>query len=74
MLSGQIFDLASLLANDISSVFQTRVDQFFVFNIDQGTEEGNAGGEKRKTPEWEKLDEVVGHEGSKEGLLESVLG
>lgn len=68
VLSSQILDLVRLFTDDIASMFQMRVDQFLVFNVDQRCEEDNAGAEQRETPERKKFDEVVGDKRSEESL------
>jgi hypothetical protein len=49
-------------------MLEVAINQLLVGNVDQGSEEDDAGREEGHAPHGEELDEVVGEEGSKEGL------
>lgn len=68
MLSGEIFDLGGLLANDVTSVLDLSVNHVLVLDVDQRTKEGNTGSEQRHAPEWEQLDKVVRGDSCDESL------
>jgi hypothetical protein len=62
VLRGEILDLACLLANDVTSMLNMRIDDLLVFNVDKGCEVYGCSEDEAETPKWKPLDEVVGDE------------
>lgn len=71
LLLSNVSNLGSLGFDNIDGVLEVVVDQFFVVNIDQRSQEGHKGANDSKTPVRDNLGEVVGQE-SKDGSLEPV--
>ncbi len=72
MLGSQVFDLASLLTDDMRGIRKLGVDQLLVLQVDQRAKEDDAGEEQRHAPEGEQLDEIVGEECGQKSLIMSV--
>ena len=69
MLSGEVADLAGLLAYEVVGVVDVLVNELSVLDIDKRGEEEDGVEDESKTPKWEPLDEPVGEEGRDEALV-----
>jgi len=67
MVAGELSDLFGLLVGNIRSLVEVLIDDLFVRLVDKRCEEHNGGGDERETPEWDKLDQKVGDEGTEKG-------
>lgn len=67
-MAGKLSDLFGLLVGNIRSLVEVLIDDLLVRLIDKRREEQNEGRDKRETPEWDKLDQIVGDEGTEKGL------
>ncbi len=45
------------------------INQILGLDVDEGTEEGDQGGEERQSPNREPFDEIIGEEGCEKGLI-----
>jgi hypothetical protein len=68
MVSREVLYLSSLLVHKLASVCEVSIDNLLVLDVDEGAEVDAGSEDQSKTPKWEPLDEVVGHEGSEECL------
>jgi hypothetical protein len=68
MVSGELFDLVSLLIENITGVPQILIDKFLILNIDEGDEVCQGDGSQRKTPNWQPFDQPVRKKGCDERL------
>ena len=68
LFSGLFFQLVCLLAGDLLGVFDMRVDQFAVRDVDEGAEINHGSRDQGQTPHGKELDEPVGDESCQECL------
>lgn len=68
MLVGKTLDLGCLLAGHLATLLELSIDDFLILDVDEGSEEGDEGSNQGQAPKWDELDEVVGDQGSEEGL------
>lgn len=61
-------NLLSLRVDNLRGVVDMVVNKLLVGSVDQGHEEENGGANDGQTPVGDELDEIVGDEGSSEGL------
>jgi len=64
MLAGESLDLLALLVDNLGGIGNVMVNELLVHLVDEGSQEEDGGGDKRQTPEWDDLDQVVRDEGS----------
>lgn len=69
VLVGKTLDLSCLLASNLSTLLQLSINDFFVLDVDERSEVGDESSDQGQAPEWDKLDEVVGDQGSEESLM-----
>lgn len=74
VVASQLTNLLGLLVCDIGSLGDIVVDNLLVGLVDEWCNEGDDGGKESQTPEWNKLDQEVGDEGSEESLEMSARG
>ena len=68
LLDCHVLDLGRLTPDDLACMVQTIVDCFAILDIDEGCQIHDEGRDQSQAPEWNKLDEPVGEEGSRECL------
>lgn len=69
MVAGEVLDLLALLVDNIGGIGNVVIDKLLVGLVDEGCEEEDGSGDKRQTPEWDDLDQVVREKGTKESLF-----
>lgn len=67
--TGDALELFSLGANNILCILNVVIDQLLVGGVDQGHSKEEGGGNERKAPVWDDLDEPVRQE-SADGNLD----
>lgn len=68
MLAGEGLDLLGLIVDDLGGAGEVVIDELLVGLVDKGSKEEDGGGDKRQSPEWYNLDEVVREECGNESL------
>lgn len=71
LLNSNLLNLDGLLVDNTGHVADLGIDGLLVLLVDEWSQEENRGADQRETPEWDNLDQVVGDEGSNEGLENS---
>lgn len=69
VVAGELLDLRGLLVDNAGGIVDVAVDEFLVGLVDERGKEEDGGGDESKAPQWDDLDQVVGGEGTEEGLV-----
>ena len=67
-MAGELLDLFGLLVDDGGDIVQVGIDELLVGLVDERRDKQDGSREEAEAPEWDNLDQVVGDEGSEEGL------
>lgn len=73
VLTGKLLDLFGLLVDNARNLSKEVVDDLLVGLVDEWRNKENRGSDESETPEWNKLDQIVRDERSKEGLSRSAI-
>ena len=68
LLDSNLPNLDGLLVDNARHVTDLGIDGLLVLLVDEWSQEEDGGADQGETPEWDNLDQVVGDEGSNEGL------
>lgn len=68
MVACKLLDLFGLLVDNGGDIREVGIDELLVGFVDKRCDEEDGSREEAQTPDWDDLDQVVGDEGSEEGL------
>ena len=68
LLDSDLLDLNGLLVDNTGHVANLSINGLLVLRVDEWSQEEDGSADQREAPEWDNLDQVVGDEGSNEGL------
>ena len=68
VLAGLFLELVGVIIQDLAAVFDVRVDQFSIGDVDERAEVDDGCGDQSQTPDWEEFNQPVRDESCAEGL------